>query len=279
MSPILLTARALLCGALVAACGGARALDARREAPAPPSGAGGAARSGAAPTDGGARADAPSEAAADPADVEPLVAWRADSRALLVARGKWAAVVATDGSLVRVDEPRGALLAAAFSPNGELLATVDASGLVVLRAAATGTRVADLPCPAVDAGARANVDRPGVVFSHDGKHLAAWTDHLRVWRVDTRALVCTVLDESPGDGGIDEVAAALDDGTHLILNSDAGARIFDVRKPPKTVPFDPRGATRFFSSPDASVFAGIGEAAVHVWRTATGERIGSTPLR
>lgn len=177
--------------AFVLASGCARAPDAARPSPAPPS------TVTVMPTanDGGG---APAfhvveaDAGAAPFDEAAVVTWRPDGRALAVAWGARAAIVPVDdGEPVALAPASSTHEVLAFSPDGQRLASIGHDGAVRLFAA-DGTLAGQLF--AGDAGARDDVASPSLAFSADGARLVVVTDRARVWEVATRAQVCVVAD-------------------------------------------------------------------------------------
>src|SRR5205085_9336270 len=83
---------------------------------------------------------------------------------------------------------------------------------------------------------------------------------------------------SPPASEIDAIDHTFDDGLHVLVRDDKRTAIVDVRAPKKETRLDPRGATRFDTSPSSVWLAGVAHGVVHVWNAGTGALVRSVAL-
>lgn len=141
--------------------------------------------------------------------------------------------------LTRKDKYPGELYAAAFAPDGHMVATAGADQFVRLYNGVTGARIADLGTPSAT----------GLAFSPDGRTLAVGeyggTDRnvVRIWDVRTR----TELAQLPGHKSITAVAFSRDGRRLASCGEDAGSsqggtiRVWDAAS---------KGQLRLLTTPD-----------------------------
>jgi WD40 repeat protein/tRNA A-37 threonylcarbamoyl transferase component Bud32 len=176
------------------------------------------------------------------------------------------------GEQSRLRGHNGAVMAVAFSPDDQLLASGSVDCTVKLWSTATGKEVRTLQ------GHKAGLT--GVAFSPDGKALAtASADHtVRLWDTATgKELLCL-----RGHSRIVNCVAFSPDGRYVASGSeDTTVRIWDVETGGVTLELKehrfPVRAVVF--SPDAKtvVSVGRGESEVIVWRAANGKVISRRP--
>lgn len=123
---------------------------------------------------------------APPTDAAPdiVLAWRPNGRAFVAAVGKKLALIPVDGSKPRdLEDLAGNINTATFAIKGDRFATTDKAGKVRVWDANSGKVVADLPDVPPE-------EIHDIVFSDDGKLLAAASTFAVVWDIDKKKKRC-----------------------------------------------------------------------------------------
>jgi WD40 repeat protein len=163
----------------------------------------------------------------------------------------------------------GPAAAAAYSPDGSLVAIADRNGIVRLFRVASASRVAQLEN-------RSPLN--AVAFSPDGRTVAAAAKdgRVRVWDAETHALRQTLVQGAPA-----VTVAYSADGRLLATGGGNSATLWDaasgleLRRLPHARPLR---SVAF--SPDSSLVLTVSnESAAHVWNAATGEPVAALPQR
>lgn len=124
---------------------------------------------------------------AEPAE-NVLVTWRPNGRAFVAGVGKKLALMQTDGSKSQsLDALGGNVNMIVFAIKGERFATNDASGKVRVWDANSAKPIADLPDVPPD-------EIHDIVFSDDGKLLAAASTFAVVWDIDKKKKRCATAE-------------------------------------------------------------------------------------
>ncbi len=162
---------------------------------------------------------------------------------------------------------------AAYSPDGKIIATAD-SEEVNLWDVATTRKMRHLPLEQLRSTA-------GLIFSHDGKKLAAlgWGGTaVHVWDLDNfKKVVLTQSDGGSGGGDWSNAAAFSSDDKTLIAATSTRLFVWDLASGKKLKEFpllvqdQPIRVRLVAFSEDGKVAATRGEKTVHLWDTQTGK--------
>jgi serine/threonine protein kinase len=160
--------------------------------------------------------------------------------------------------------------AAAFSPDGQLLAAADLNGRTYLWDLATRPRVATLPDPA-DMGVDA------VAFSPDGQLLAAadWDGSTFLWDIATQSHFATFTD--PHNGDVYSVAFSPDGQMLAVADKSGSIYLWDVATRTRIATLNDPGSESVNTvafSPDGRVLATTdANGSTYLWDVATQIRV------